>query len=174
MAGHDERAGSLVGRAPAADQDLALGVLAGGDGLDLVLRQDGPPAEHRQECLVDGGVERVDRPVAGRIGRPVLAANRERDAARRVAAVRRGDAPADDRDRRRDLRGALLDEGEQIRVGHFLLGVGQRDRLAVEHVERVALDVVAQLAQLALEPAPAGQLADRQLAARQPDRLRAS
>ncbi len=29
VAGHDERARPLVGRAPAADQDLALGVLAG-------------------------------------------------------------------------------------------------------------------------------------------------
>ena len=75
-------------------------------------------------------------------------------------------------DRRRDLRRALLDEGEQVGVGDLLLRVGERDRLAIDRVERLALDVVAELAELALEAAPAGQLADRQLAAGQPDRLR--
>ena len=38
---------------------------------------------------------------------------------------------------------------------------------AVDRVERLALELVAELAQLALEAAPAGQLADRQLAAGQ-------
>ena len=94
------------------------------------------------------------------------------DRARGVAAVRRGDAPADELDRRRDLRRALLDEREQVGVGDLLLGVGEGDRLAVDRVERLALEVVAELAELALEAAPAGQLADRQLAAGQPDRLR--
>ena len=89
----------------------------------------------------------------------------------RVAAVRRRHAPADERDRRRHLRRALLDEGQEVRVGDLLLGIGQGDRLAVDRVERVALELVAELAELALEAAPAGQLADRQLAAGQPDRL---
>ena len=60
----------------------------------------------------------------------------------------------------------------QVGVGDLLLGVGQLDRLAIDRVERLALEVVAELLELALEAAPAGQLADRQLAAGQPDRLR--
>ena len=96
--------------------------------------------------------QRVDRAVAGRLGRrPILAGDRERDAAGRVAAVRRGHAPAEELDRGRDLRRALLDERQQVRVGDLLLGVGQGDGLAVDHVERLALEVVAELAQLALQ-----------------------
>ena len=70
-----------------------------------------------------------------------------------------------------NLRGPLLDERQQVRVRDFLLRVGEGDRLAVDHVERLAVEVVAQLAELALEALPAGQLADRQLAAGEPDRL---
>ena len=43
---------------------------------------------------------------------------------------------------------------------------------AVDGVERLALEVVAELLQLALQAAPARELADRQPRARQPDRLR--
>ena len=78
----------------------------------------------------------------------------------RVAAVRRGHAPADERDRRRDLRRALLDEGVEVGVGDLLLGVGERDGLAVDLVERLALELVAELAELALE-ALAGRTACR-------------
>ena len=53
--------------------DLALGVLAGRDGLDLVLGQDRVPAEDRLERLVDRRNRRVDRAVAGRLGGAVLA-----------------------------------------------------------------------------------------------------
>ena len=60
--------GPLVRRAAAADQHLALGVLAGGDGLDLVLGEDRVPAEDRLERLVDRPEERVDRAVPGRLG----------------------------------------------------------------------------------------------------------
>ena len=67
---------------------------------------------------------------------------------------------------------ALLDERDEVGVGDLLLGVGERDGRAVDRVELLALDLVAQLAELALEPAAAGELADRQRAARQPDRLR--
>ena len=70
------------------------------------------------------------------------------------------------------LRRALLDEREEVGVGDLLLRVGQRDRLAVDRVERLALELVAELLELALQAAPARQLADRQLAAGQPDRLR--
>ena len=66
----------------------------------------------------------------------------------------------------------LLDEREQVGVGDLLLRVGERDRLAVDLVERLALELVAELLELALEAAPAGQLADRELAAGEPDRLR--
>ena len=41
---------------------------------------------------------------------------------------------------------ALLDEGEEVGVGDLLLGVGQGDRLAVDLVERLALELVAELA----------------------------
>ena len=71
-------------------------------------------------------------------------------------------------------RRALLDEREQVGVGDLLLRVGERDGLAVDRVEGVALHVVAQLLELALEAAPARQLADQQLVAREPDGLRAS
>ncbi len=89
-----------------------------------------------------------------------------------VAAVRRGDAPPDELHGRRHFRGALLHERSQVRVGDLLLRVGQGDRLAVDLVERLAFDLVAEVLELLLEAAPPGQLADRQLAARQPDRLR--
>ena len=146
MAGHDERARALVRRAPAADQDLALGILAGGHRLDLVLGQGRMPAEDRLERLVDRAEQRVDRAVPGRLGGPFLAGDGERDRAGGVAAVRRGHAPADERDRGRDLGRALLDEGVEVRVGDLLLGVGEGDRLAVDLVERLALELVAELA----------------------------
>ena len=64
------------------------------------------------------------------------------------------------------LGGALLDERQEVRVGDLLLGVGEGDRGAVERVERLAVDVVTQLPELALEAAPAGELADRQAGCR--------
>ena len=131
-----------------------------GDRLDLVLDERRLPAEDRPDRVVDGREEGVDRPVAGRLGGPLLAVDGERHRAGGVAAVRRGDAPADERDRRRDLGRALLDEREQVRVGDLLLGVGQGDRLAVDLVERLALDLVAELLELALE-ARAGRTACR-------------
>ena len=69
----------------------------------------------------------------------------------------------------RDLGGALLDEREQVGVGDFLLGVGQGDRLAVDGVERLALEVVAELAELALQ-ARAGRTACRWSAGCRPAR----
>ena len=105
------------------------------------------------------------------LGGALVGADGQRHRAGRLATARRRDAPADQRDRSRDLRRALLDEGEQVGVGDLLLGVGQRDGLAVDLVECLALELVAQLPELALEAATAGQLADRQLAAGQPDRL---
>ena len=90
----------------------------------------------------------------------------------RVAAVRRGDAPPDELHGRRHFRCALLHERSQVRVSDLFLRVGQGDRLAVDLVERLAFDLVAEVLQLLLEAAPPRQLADRELAARQPDRLR--
>src|SRR4029079_4870152 len=116
-------------------------------------------------------VERIDRAIAGRFGRALLAADGQGDAPRGIATVRRRDAPADQLDRGWNLRRALLHEGHQVRVGDFLLRVGEGDRLAIDRVERLALDVVAELPQLALEAAPARELADRQLAAGQSHRL---
>ena len=86
--------------------------------------------------------------------------------------MRRGHAPADERHARLDLRRALLDEREEVGVGDLLLRVRELDGLAVDAVERVAFELVAELAQLALQAAPTRQLADRQLAAGQADRLR--
>ena len=71
-----------------------------------------------------------------------------------------------------DLAGALLDDGQEVAVGDLLLGVGQGDHLGVDRVERLAVDVVAERVELLAQTAPAGQLADGQLAAGQPDRLR--
>ena len=62
--------------AAAADQHLALRVLAGRHGLDLVLGQHRVPAEHRLERVVDGREQRVDRAVAGRLGAALLAVDR--------------------------------------------------------------------------------------------------
>ena len=42
--------------------------------------------------------------------------------------------------------GALLDEGVEVGVGDLLLGIGERDGLAVDLVEGLALEVVAELA----------------------------
>jgi hypothetical protein len=65
-----------------------------------------------------------------------------------------------------DVRGPLLHKGEEVGIGDLLLRVGKRDRLAVERIEGFAVDFVAEFPEFALESAPAGQLADRQLAAR--------
>ena len=127
----------------------------------------------RLERVVDRPEERVDRAVAGRLGTsaprrstlsvtvPIALPPCDEVTLQPTSTTLAG-----------DLRRALLDEREQVGVGDLLLRVGELDRLAVDRVERVALEVVAELAQLALQPAPAGQLADRQLAAGQPDRLR--
>ena len=85
--------------------------------------------------------------------------------------MRRRHAPAVEHDRGREVAGPLLDEGQEVGVGDLLLEVGQRDRLAVEDVEGVAGDVDAEVVELLLEPLAPGQLADRQLAAREPHRL---
>ena len=68
-----------------------------------------------------------------------------------VAAVRRGHAPAHERDARLDLGRALLHEREEVGVGDLLLRVRELDRLAVDLLERVALEVIAEFAQLALQ-----------------------
>ena len=165
MAGHDVRLGANVDRAPAADEDAALRVLALGDRLDLVLLERRLPAEDRPDRVVHGPVEGVDRPVAGLLAGPLLAVEGDPDAPRGAAAVRRGDAPAVEDDRGRDVVRALLGEGEQVGVGDLLLEVGQRDRLAVDDVEGVARDVDAEVVELLLEPLAPRQLADRELAA---------
>ena len=150
--GHDERAGTLVRRAAAADQHLALCVLTGRHGLDLVLGERRVPAEDRLEGVVDRLEERVDRAVPGRLGNsapsPLTLSVTVPDG---VAAMRRGHAPADEHHARLDLGRALLDERHQVGVGHLLLRVGELDGLAVDRVERVALELVAELAQLALQ-----------------------
>ena len=166
MARHHERARAFVRRAPAADEHLALGILTGGHGLELVLGQRGVPAENGLEGLIHGPEEGVDGTVTGRLRASLLATDRQRDRTRGVPAVRRRHAPADDRDRRRDLRRALLDEGMEVGVGDFLLGVGEGHGLAVDLVQRVTLELVAELAELALETLATGQLADGQLAPR--------
>ena len=143
VAGDDERPGALVGRAAAAHEHLALGVLAGGDGLDLVLGQHRRPVEDRADRLVDGLEQRVDGAVAGLVGSLRLARDDERDGAHGVPAGRRADAPAEELDRSRARR--LLrsfDERQQVRVGDLLLRVGEGDRRAVDRVELLALDVV--------------------------------
>src|SRR5258706_8188683 len=96
--GDDEAPGPLIRRAAAADERLALGVLAGRDGLDLVVDQDRPPTEDRLESRVDSRIQRIDRPVAGRLGGLVDTAHRQRNAAGGLATVRRGDAPPDELD----------------------------------------------------------------------------
>ncbi len=49
----------------------------------------------------------------------------------------------------------LLDEGEEVGVGDLLLGVGEGDGRPIHGIETLAVDLVAELAQLALEAAPA-------------------
>src|SRR5215212_1396483 len=119
------------------------------------------PAKCRLQRLIDGRIERVNGAVAGGVRRAVLPVDRERHGPRGVAAVGAGDAPAEKGYRRRDLRRTLLGEGEEIGIGDLLLRVCQRDGLPVERIERLAVDLVAQLAELLLETAPPGQLADR-------------
>ena len=64
VTGHHQRTRTLVGRAPGADEDLALRVAVAGDGLDLVVGQDREPAEDRLHRLVHRLVEGVDGAVA--------------------------------------------------------------------------------------------------------------
>ena len=88
----------------------------------------------------------------------------------------RRDAPAGQLDAagrgRAGLGGLLLDERPEVGVGDVLLGVGERHDLAVDGVEGRPLDVVTELAQLALESAAAGELADGERGPGQADRLR--
>ena len=48
--------------------------------------------------------------------------------------------------------GALINEREQVCVGELLLDVGERDRFAVERVERLAREVVPEFGELRLSP----------------------
>ena len=136
-------------------------------------RLAGAPAgavERRDPAGEAQGVVVHDLP--GGIGGAVSAVDGERDGPRGVAAVRARHAPAEKGDGSRDLRRVLLGDGEEVGVGDLLLRVGQGDRLAVERVELLALDLVAQLLELLLEATPPGQLADRQLASGKTYRLR--
>ena len=164
------RAG-LVARAPAADHDLALGVLAARDRPDLVAHEHGVPGEDRLDRGVHGAVQRVHRAVA--LAAPVAlgAGEGERHVAAGLAALRR----ADSQSTRPTVSGTSATCCSTIAIRSAsvtsFLRVGEGDRLAVDEVELLALQVVAQLSQLALEPLAAGQLADRQLAPGQADRL---
>ena len=130
------------------------------------------PAEDRLDRLVDRAVERVDRPVAGRLGAALLAGHRE---ARPCPVAL---PPCDDvtlQPSRTTEAGTSAvfcstSASRSASVTSFLASASAI-ACAVDRVEPLALDLVAELAQLALQPAPAGQLADRQLAAGQPDRL---
>ena len=96
-----------------------------GSGNQPMTRLDGP---------IDGPEERVDGPVALRLGAHGLAVHAERDVAPRAAAVARaarssprgapGHRPARPRRPRPTLR---RDERDEVGVGDLLLGVGQRD-----------------------------------------------
>ena len=145
MPGDDERAGALVAGAAAADEHAALGILAAGDRLDLVRLEHGMPAEDRLQRGIDRLEQRVDRPVADRRLRALLVADDERDHAGGLAAVGRGHVPALEPDGLGDLGHALLDERDEVVVGDLLLLVRERDRLAVDRVERLALELVAEL-----------------------------
>ena len=81
--------------------------------------------------------------------------------------MRGRDAPPVEHDRGRQVAGTLLDERLQVRVGDLLLHVRERDRLAVDDVERITGDVMAEIVELLLEPLAPGQLADGELAAGQ-------
>ena len=103
----------------------------------------------------------------------------ERDVALRRAAVARGDAPALERTgasagERLGVRArrVLPDERDEVGVGDLLLDVRERDGRAVDVVERLALELEAELLELALQAAAAGQLAHRQAGAREAHRLR--
>ena len=162
----------------ARSEHLALGVLASGDRADLVVGQDGDPPDDRLDRRIDRAEERVDRAVAVRLRAHGRAEDGERDLAARAAAVARGDVPAHEShrgDRGRGIAGVgrlLFDERDEVGVGHLLLHVRQGDRRPVDAVERLALEVVTELLELALQAAPARELADRQPRAREADRLR--
>ena len=68
--------------------------------------------------------------------------------------------------------GALINEREQVCVGELLLDVGERDRFAVERVERLAREVVPEFGELRLKSASTGELADRQRRSEKSNRLR--
>src|SRR5450755_1458790 len=103
------------------------------------------PAKHRLERLVDRRVERIDRAVAGRLGRMNLAPDRDRDGPGPLPAVRAGDAPALELDRSGHVAGAPLDDRQEVCVGDLLLQVRQGNGLAVDRIESLALQLVTEL-----------------------------
>ena len=151
VAGDRVRGALRVDGAAGADHDLALGVLAAGDGPDLVVGQAREPADERLDGRVDGAEERVHGTVALGLGADRLAVHDERDVAARAAALAGADGPALEADRgvgdgvrgRAGGRRLGLDERDEVRVGDLLLGIGQGDGLAVDAVERLALEVEA-------------------------------
>src|SRR4051794_7588171 len=110
------------------------------------------PAQLRLQRVVDRLEERVDGSIAGRLGASLDAVDGQRDGPRRVAEMRRGDVPADERDARGHLSSALLDEGQQVGVGDLLLRIGKLDGLPVDHVERLAFEVVPSSRSLPCNP----------------------
>jgi hypothetical protein len=151
VAGDDDRVGARVRRTAAPQEDAALGVLALGHRLDLVLDERRLPAQDGPDRLVDRAIERVDRAVPGRLTGALVAVERQPNAPGGPPTVRGGHAPALHDDGCRDVTGALLEERQEIGVGDLLLDIGQRDRLAVDDVERVAGHVVPEIAELLLE-----------------------
>ena len=135
------------------------------------------PAHDRLDGLVHGHEERVDRAVALSHGLDRLAVHEQGDRALGRAALARADGPVHQLHQRvgRILLGPGgqgLDEGREVRVGDFLLGVGECDGLLVHDLECFAFEVIAELGELALQAAAAAELAHRQARARKAHRLR--
>src|SRR3954465_4283214 len=106
-------------------QYLALRVLAAADGADLVVGELRLPAEQWFDGRIDRAEQRVHGAVAGAFRVERLATDRERDAPRRAAAVRRRDAPSFEVDQRVRVRGCaggaarcglLFDERDEVGV----------------------------------------------------------
>ncbi len=112
-----------------------------GDRADLVFVERRLQPTHGPDRLVDRA-DRARPPARSRsTRRPVLRRRRRASRCRwSFPPCADGDAPAVEHDRGRQVAGALLDEREEVGVGDLLLHVRQGDRLAVDDVERIALE----------------------------------
>ena len=149
------------------DARLAERVLAAGHRVDAELAQPRLALRRR----VDRAEDRVDRAVAGEVADDLLVVGRaDRDARVRRAPVGDVDVEPLERVGAQLVAELVGDERLEVHRGHGLLAVGDLLEALERGVQRLAVDLEAQLLQRALERVPARVLAEHEVVALQPDR----